>query len=68
MDGKLQSPSTWQRYKLGQARVTDWLKQTASKFVPSPTPPDASEGNGSSTSTKKPKLDSASDKVHWSEL
>ncbi|KAK2772665.1 hypothetical protein CKAH01_13864 [Colletotrichum kahawae] len=68
MDGKLQSPSTWQRYKLGQARVTDWLKQTACNFVPSPTPPDASEGNGSSTSTKKPKLDSASDKVHWSEL
>ncbi|KAI8246678.1 hypothetical protein K4K53_002464 [Colletotrichum sp. SAR 10_77] len=68
MDGKLQSPSTWQRYKLGQARVTDWLKQTASKFTPSPTPPDASEGNGSSAGTRKPKLDAASDKVHWSEL
>ncbi|KAI8235343.1 hypothetical protein K4K57_004737 [Colletotrichum sp. SAR 10_99] len=62
------SPSTWQRYKLGQARVTDWLKQTASKFTPSPTPPDASEGNGSSAGTRKPKLDAASDKVHWSEL
>lgn len=68
MDGKLQSPSTWQRYKLGQAWVTDWLKQTASKFTPSPTPPDASEGNGSSAGTRKLKLDAASDKVHWSEL
>ncbi|KAL3295506.1 hypothetical protein RB213_011049 [Colletotrichum asianum] len=68
MDGKLQSPGTWQRYKLGQARVTDWLKQTASKFTPSLTPPDASESSGSSTRTRNPKLDSAAHKVHWSEL
>lgn len=27
---------TWNRYKLGQAQFTKWLKQTADKITPTP--------------------------------
>ncbi|KAK1990682.1 hypothetical protein LX36DRAFT_705126 [Colletotrichum falcatum] len=68
MDAKgFQSVGTWKRYKLGQARFTDWLKQTASKFKPSPSPsPPAAIG--ASNAKKKADADSTSEKVHWTEL
>ncbi|KAF9878185.1 hypothetical protein CkaCkLH20_04223 [Colletotrichum karsti] len=66
-----QSVGTWKRYKLGQARFTDWLKQTANKFTPTPvpdSPPLQPASNGTSSGKMGPSLDSASGKVHWSEL
>ncbi|KAK1983586.1 hypothetical protein LZ30DRAFT_687556 [Colletotrichum cereale] len=57
---------TWKRYKLGQARYTNWLKQTASKFKSSPSPP-ATIGT-SKTKRIHAELDSTSEKVHWTEL
>ncbi|KAK1957420.1 hypothetical protein LY78DRAFT_663623 [Colletotrichum sublineola] len=66
MDAKgIQSVGTWKRYKLGQARFTAWLKQTASKFKSSPSPPATI---GTSKAGSKTQLDSTSEKVHWTEL
>lgn len=68
-NSSFQSVGTWKRYKLGQARFTDWLKQTASKFTPTPAPPPpTSHASSGSKSRKAPAPDSASDKVHWAEL
>lgn len=62
---------TWQRYKLGQAQFTKWLKQTADKL----TPAGSATGDATSSSSKQkkakntPKATIENDVVvHWSEL
>lgn len=63
---------TWQRYKLGQAQFTKWLKQTADKLTPATT---ATGGVASSSSSQKKPSKAASKPaidsevvVHWREL
>ncbi|KAK2026740.1 hypothetical protein LX32DRAFT_641563 [Colletotrichum zoysiae] len=60
-----QSIGIWKRYKLGQARFTEWLQQTASKFKSSPSPPATIDA---SKAKSKANLDSPSETLHWSEL
>lgn len=63
---------TWQRYKLGQAQFTKWLKQTADKF----TPATSTAGGVASSSSSQKKAQKAASKaaiesdvvVHWREL
>lgn len=64
---------TWQRYKLGQAQFTKWLKQTADKITPATS---ATGSVASSSSSSRKKAQKAASKatidndvvVHWSEL
>lgn len=63
---------TWQRYKLGQAQFTKWLKQTADKL----TPATSTTGGAASSSSSQKKAQKAASKaviesdvvVHWREL
>ncbi|KAG6354656.1 hypothetical protein INS49_004674 [Diaporthe citri] len=63
---------TWQRYKLGQAQFTKWLRQTADKFTSATS---TTGGVASSSSPHKKALKAASKAaidsdvvVHWREL
>lgn len=70
---------TWQRYKLGQAQFTKWLKQTAEKLTPDPsstatTATATTSSFSSAGAAKKAKkkaeksgIDTATS-VHWREL
>lgn len=63
---------TWQRYKLGQAQFTKWLKQTADKF----TPATSTTGGTAPSSSSLKKAQKVASKaaiesdvvVHWREL
>lgn len=63
---------TWQRYKLGQAQFTKWLKQTADKFAPAT----STTGGAAPSSSLQKKPQKAASKaaiesdvvVHWREL
>lgn len=63
---------TWQRYKLGQAQFTKWLKQTADKLAPAT----SATGGAAPSSSSQKKVQKAASKaviesdvvVHWREL
>lgn len=63
---------TWQRYKLGQAQFTKWLKQTADKLAPvASTTGGVASSSSSQKKAQKSAFNAAIDNdvvVHWREL
>lgn len=63
---------TWQRYELGQAQFTKWLKQTADKLAPvTGTTGGVASSSNSQKKTQKSASNAAIDNdviVHWREL